>query len=496
MNVTSSDTPKKARKGIRQHRGRRFLAAMNALVCVLMALAALVIVNRLAYKYYYRWDQSSRSYYDLSDRTRTLLAGIDAEIDIVAFFQKRHEHFDDVRNLLREYQYEAAKTDSLKLTIQFIDPDRDLARTKELALKYDVPEPNVIVFETGGRRKYVEAKDIADYDYSMQEKRAVKKKVGFRGEEVFSSAIQSVLQAATPVVYCLTGHGERDVSDKNEQMGYSGVARVMLRDNMAVRPLLLTRESGIPKDCSVLLVAGPSRKLSSTEIEILSAYLSNGGRACFLLDPAKTTGIEELLQDWGVKLESEIVVGMTITGRELIVSQYGKHPVTRHLKNVATMFYKPRSVESLASSDSAVSVLAFNTRQGWAEKDLGQSPPVFDQGIDRVGPIGVAVGVEKAPAGAPAQESKPARIIVIGDSYFVCNGALSGAVGGNIDFFMSAMNWLAAREQLMGIAPKVPGELHLDMNRRQMNIAFLVVVGGMPGCIALIGLIVWRRRKH
>ena len=494
--MTPSDTSSKARKGIWRHRGRRFSAAMNACVCFLMALAALAIVNRLAYKYYYRWDQSSRDYYSLSDKTKMLLAGIDAEVDIVAFFQKRHAHFDDVRNLLREYQYEAAKTESLKLTIQFIDPDRDLARTKELALKYDVPEPNVIVFETGGRRNYVEAKDIADYDYSLQGKRAVKRKVGFKGEEVFSSAILSVVQTATPIIYCLTGHGERDVNDKNEQVGYSGVARVMLRDNMVVRPLLLTRETGIPQDCSVLLVAGPSRKLSSTEIDVLSAYLSNGGRACFLLDQARKTGIEELLQGWGVKLESEIVVGMTLTGRELVVSQYGNHPVTRHLRNVATMFYKPRSVESLESTNSAVSVLAFNTRQGWAEKNFGQNPPVFDPRIDRVGPIGVAVGVEKAPPGAPGQESKPTRIIVIGDSYFVCNAALSGAVGGNIDFFMSAMNWLAEREQLLGIAPKVPGELHLDMSRRQMNIAFLVVMGGMPAGIALIGLVVWRRRKH
>ena len=57
-------------------------------------------------------------------------------------------------------------------------------------------------------------------------------------------------------------------------------------------------------------------------------------------------------------------------------------------------------------------------------------------------------------------------------------------------------HWLAEREQLMGIAPRVPGELHLDMSRKQINLAFLVVMGGMPGCIALIGLVVWRRRRQ
>lgn len=494
--MISGNTSSNARKGIWRHRGRRFSAGLNACICVLIALGALAIVNRLACRYYYRWDQSSRDYYSLSDKTKMLLGSIDADIDVVAFFQKNHEHFNDVKNLLKEYEYEAAKTKSLNLTIHFIDPDRDLARTKELAMKYDVPKPNVIVFEAGGRRKYVRAKDIAQYDHSLQENRAVKKKVGFRGEEVFSSAIQGIVQGSTPTVYCLTGHGERDISDKNEQVGYSGIARAMLRDNMAVKRLLLTKKTGVPEDCSVLLVAGASRKLSSVELEILSEYLTNGGRACFLVDPARTTGVEELLQSWGVKLEPEIVVGMTLTGRELIVTQYGNHPVTRNLRNVATMFYRPRSVESIAPHDSSVTVLAFNTRQGWAEKNLKQTTPVFDAGIDRVGPIGVVVAVEKASSGGATVEAKPTRIIVIGDSYFVCNAALSSAVGGNIDFFMSAMNWLAEREQLMGIAPKVPGELHLDMSRKQINMAFLIVMGGMPAGIAVIGLIVRRRRMH
>ncbi len=104
--------------------------------------------------------------------------------------------------------------------------------------------------------------------------------------------------------------------------------------------------------------------------------------------------------------------------------------------------------------------------------------------------------MEKAPSGKSTAEAKPTRIIVIGDSYFVCNAALSSAVGGNIDFFMSAMNWLAEREQLMGIAPRVPGELHLDMSRKQINLAFLVVMVGMPAGIAVIGLIVRRRRRY
>jgi ABC-type uncharacterized transport system involved in gliding motility auxiliary subunit len=192
---------------------------------------------------------------------------------------------------------------------------------------------------------------------------------------------------------------------------------------------------------------------------------------------------------------------MTLTGLELFVTDFGDHPITRNLRNVTCIFYSPRSVEPLMRSEDApermdkprVSALAFCSSNGWAETSFEEHPPRFDRGVDRLGPISVAVAVEKGAVGAIDMQIRPTRIVVVGDSDFASNGALAG---GNLDFFMSALNWLLERDKLMGIAPKSPDELRFDMNLGQLRLLFIFVVIGMPTATMLLGYLVWLRRRR
>jgi ABC-type uncharacterized transport system involved in gliding motility auxiliary subunit len=169
------------------------------------------------------------------------------------------------------------------------------------------------------------------------------------------------------------------------------------------------------------------------------------------------------------------------------------------------MLYSPRSAEAvrpgaegigIAADQPRATVLATSTPDGWAEMDPAQTPPRFDEGVDRRGRIGVAVAVERGALRSIDVELSPTRLVVIGDSDFVSNGALKAGAGGNADFFMSAMNWLLEREALMAIAPKNPIDLRLDMNRDQVRTAFVQVVGFLPAIAALLGALVWIRRRR
>jgi len=503
--MTSQDGRKEAKWSIWRQRGRRFATGANVCVSVVLALLFTLMVDYLAYRYYAHWNVSWKKYYELSDRTKSLIASLKTDVDVLVFFRKSSELSDEVRNLLREYDYEAAKFRPRRLRIDFVDPDRDLTRARELAQKFDLTDANVVVFTSGGRTKYLEANEMGDYELAFDQNGPVKKRKGFRGEQVFSSAIQSVVQASSPVVYFLTGHGEHGIADYTEQSGYSSLARFLRRDNIDVRQLRLGEIRSIPEDCSALVIAGPRKKLSAGEIDMVSTYLNKSGRLLLLADPGTQIGLEKLLEEWGVRLGQGIVIGYTITGRELVVTEYGDHPITKNLKNVTTMFYMPRSIESTAPNESArtaqpdkprVTVLASNTKEGWEETDTKQRPARFDAGIDRRGPVPVAVAVEKGLVGDIDVEIKPTRIVAVGDSYFVSNAGLKSAIGGNIDFLMNAVNWLVAREALLAIGVKTPDELQLNMNRDQMRIAFLVIIGAIPSLVAFAGIIVWLGRRR
>lgn len=478
-----------------KNRRHRLWITLNTGAALLLALVITLMVNYLSFRHFYRTDLSRTQFYKLSSRTVSLLESLDKTVEVTVFFQPGNVLYEDIHNLLREYQFHGSR-----LNIQWVDPDRDISQTEELATKYQVTEPNVAVFDCEGRSKYVRADEIATIDKSS----GIDRITAFQGEQAFSSAILGVVQKTVPVVYFLTGHGERDVTSFDQRTGFSGVAQLIERDNTIVKPLLLSTEKQIPADCAVLIIAGSSQSMSKVEADIISTWLRRSGRLLLLSDAGRTAGLEKMLQEWGVLLRNDVVIDpeRTLTGREVFVSAYGRHPITAKLGNTAAIFHMPRSVEGDDSQQSKaaaadrplVTPLAFSSKNSWAEAQPDQVPAKYDPGTDDLkGPVSLAVAVEKGDtAGLLDMQIRPSRLVVFGDSGFVSN---SGLTGGDASLFMSSLNWLLDREQLMAIAPKIVNDTRLKLTREKVRVLFWSSVGVIPALAALLGTALWFRRR-
>lgn len=481
---------------------RRAAFRLNAIVAVMLAAAVLGMVNYLAGRFFLRWDVSSKGLYRLSDKTLNLVGGLPGEVRAIAFFQRNNEMFDKIESLVDSYRYASMKSDAPgRLVVEMVDPDRDLARARELTRKYGLDEANIVVFEHEGRKKIVRAADLIEVKTSVSRNAPFVRGVVFRGEQVFSSAIHNIVQAERPVMYFLAGHGEHEIDDYGKHSGYSTTARALRRENIELRTLRPGESRAVPEDCDLLAVAGPDRKLSSEEVNGIAEYLAASGRLLALMDPAVNSRLEGLLESWGARLEPGVVVdGETGAGRKVLVDSYGDHEVTRSLKNAGTVFYMPRPVQPVVYEEAAAdrpraTVLAESGPESWIEMDLNQSPARFDEGVDRPGPAPVAVAVERGVPEGIEIELKPTRIVVAGDSYFISNGALDETVGGNLDLLMNSVNWLLEREELLAIAPKAPDELRLGLNPERVRIAFGLLVGALPLAVILMGLCVLGARR-
>lgn len=478
---------------------KRRIMRVNAWVAVLLAAALVVMVNYVSSRHRLRIDLGQSKFYALTNQTRDLLDHAARDIRVVVFISIEHELYRDIRNLLREYAYASSR-----LQVEFVDPHRDLARSKELALKYDLTESDVVVFDAGDRRRIVPVKDIAEYDYAPMLSGRPKVMTAFRGEQLFSSAIQGLMQTKKPTVYFLAGHGEHAVDNFDRNTGYSIITRALNRNNIEVKSFSFGEANGLPADCDALVIAGPTRRLSRIEVEAVKNYLDNCGRLLLLLDAWVDGGLENLMETWGVRLVKDRVVGLTLTGQELLVNRYGEHPITANMKNITTIFNLPRSVEPLAVSNAAtlaqtadkprITVLASSTENGWAEMSANQNPPKFDPAVDRQGPIPVALAVEKGPLRGMDVGIKSTRIVIAGDSTMVSNGAL--LAGYPADFLINALNWLLERNASLAIVPREPQVFQVLMNRRQLRLVYLVVVGLLPAAAGLVGLLVWLKRRR
>jgi ABC-type uncharacterized transport system involved in gliding motility auxiliary subunit len=475
----------------------RWAFRLNLAVFFALALLLWGMLNYLSHRYFYRGDFNRTPLYQLSDKSLSLLAEVTNDVQVTVFLSPENSIYGDVLRLLEEYQLA-----SDRIQVETVDPFRNLVRSRELAEKYGVDDPDMVIFDGGERTQFVSRFDLVGVEYDPGKITPEPIAEYFHGETLFSSAIKAVTDVRRPRVYFLQGHGERDLENFDEYHGYSEFAQLIRRDNIDIQSLVLGERRAIPAVADALIVAAPSKRLSQPEVDILRAYLDGNGRILMMLEPVRDAGLKPLLEDWGVLIRDDVVIdgSRTLTGQEIVVTEYGSHPITEAVKGSTTIFYFPRSIEPVEVDTNElqevdrprVTVLAATSESGWAETDLSQRPLRYDVLEDRPGPIGIAAAVAKGPMPALDMEVRPARMVVFGDADFVSNGHLTG---GNADFLMASLNWLLEREEMMAIAPKAFEQYRLTLSRRNARRLVLILVGAIPGAFGLLGALVWLGRR-
>jgi ABC-type uncharacterized transport system involved in gliding motility auxiliary subunit len=134
----------------------------------------------------------------------------------------------------------------------------------------------------------------------------------------------------------------------------------------------------------------------------------------------------------------------------------------------------------------------------WGETDndpKDTAQPVNDPAKDHMGPLTLAVALEKGGVDDPRVKVETSRMVLIGNAAFISNDGLrQSAVG--LDFAINALNWLINREQLAGIPPKSKEAINLSLDETHMGRIALAVMGVIPTFIAVLGLMVWWRRRN
>lgn len=493
--------PKAKPEKTRSQAKNRVYTMLNVVAQVFLLLVFLVGINAIIFFYWYppRLDLTRSNYYKLSDKTKTLLKSLKKPVDVIVFFQPQTQDGNDskiypqVERLLNEYKYVQPQY----LHVEYVDPDRDLVRTRQLAEKYQVQVANVVVFASGDRNKFVNATDLVDYDKSnpLSEPRVA----AFKGEQQFTSAIQNVVEGKPLKVYFIQGHGERDPDDY-EKKGASTLGQYLRRDNLLVERLSLLEKPEIPADCDLLVIDGPSQAYQAFELKLIEDFFKRQGRAFIMLDPETNTGLEDLLKKYGVSIGNNLIMSkVDMLGQEMYNSTafgttFGQHAIVDKLEGKTLSFHYARTVEALQDSTLGYKVTDLvKTPEGfWAETALAKKVryEFNPEAGDKAGPVSLAAAVEPKTVGNVDTEGT--RIVVTGTSTFLQNDKMNAA---NMDFFLNSVNWLLKRPQLIGISPKRPQEFILGLNSRQLLTIGIVAIGVMPLAAAILGFGVWFRRR-
>jgi ABC-type uncharacterized transport system involved in gliding motility auxiliary subunit len=465
---------------------KKWLQGGHVVLAAFLAFILFAMVNYLVSRHYQRIDFTASQMHTLSDKTKAVLSELTEPLLITVFYQPNHALYERIYTLLKEYE-----KSSPKLEIDYIDPQRDVARAQTLANRYQIDTMDVVIFDFKGRSKYLKDDEIANIDRTGYLQGIPPSIKAFKAEEAFTSAILSVTQERNLKVGWVTGHGEKDPQG-SETSGVLQAVNLLTQDNLEVIPFsLLAQEKLSLTDYECVVVVGPTRRFTEAEIALLEVYLQEGGALLALLDPLVDSGVERVVSQWGIEIGSDVVVDPSqklpyVSAANVFISNYSAHQITDHLNGVAVILPLARSVGRAEEipEDVAVRTIAATTQHGWGETQLDDTTFVFDAESDKKGPVSVV---------ATAQGDR-SRVVVIGDSDFLTNSQIHNL--GNADLFLNSVNWLLSRENLISISPKVPEDQSLNLTEGQMARAFWQNVLGLPFLgLVLGGTVWWRRRK-
>ena len=443
---------------------RQYGRWLNAFWGGIMVFGIVAMINFLSNRYAERLDLTEGQLHSLSDLTIETLQNLDRDVEALAFIDGGENA--DLELLLAEFSNRGSR-----FSFEMIDPDRDPVRTEENGIR----RYNTLLIKSGDKEQQITELE----------------------EREITNALLKVTRERQDKVYLSVGHGERDPSNGPAGLGMLK-ERLQEVDYAIDDSLFLARAERVPRDCAVLVIAGPRTPFLPTEVAALRAYLREGGSVLALLDPLSESGLEGLLSEWGVSLGDDFVIDTSGIGSLFgldfttpVSVSYGDHPITRKHRGVMTFYQLGRSVGF--SSDAAGpgfqgEALALTSEAGWAEKDLrvlqgdGDSTVKLDEGVDTPGPISLAVAVE----------GESGRLVVFGDSDFATNQYFD--YQGNGDLALNALSWLAEDESLISIRPRQAGYNPIALTDSQGEWIFWISVVLYPLSIAFVGLLVVSRK--
>lgn len=474
---------------------RRWRIGFDVVLRTLLVLAVVAMVNFISAKFYQRFYLSSQTRVALSPRTLSVLHSLTNAVKVTLYFDRKDEFFPDIKALLDEYVGV-----NKNISIRVVDFVRDPGEAEKVKAQYKLgsaTDKDLVIFDCEGRVKIMGGAALTQYTLEQvpneKEREYRRRPVNFFGEKIFTAMLLSLQNPQPLKGYFLQGHGEPSLDD-NGNFGYLKFGATLEQNYITLTNLELLGDRTVPMDCNLLIIAGPAALFSEMELQKIDQYLTQGGRLLILFNYASlehATGLEPILQRWGVNVRADTVKDpeSTVTGQDVVVRQFGQHPVVASLGQLSLQLVLPRpvgkiTVENAPASAPQVTELVFSGPASTLVNDRSEPPHRYP----------LAAAVEQKPAAGTGNVRGNTRIVVAGDSIFLGNYYIEGA--GNRDFLNSAANWLLDRPQLLeGIGPKPVTEFRLMLTQQQKQQIRWLLLGALPGGVLFLGWLVWLVRR-
>lgn len=443
---------------------------MNMGALILLVLVLIVCVNYISVRHNKTWDLTSEQLNSLSDQSKKVLAGLNADAEFKVFF-KGTDALEDrqrIRQALSIFQ-----ENSSKVKVRYIDSYVENALAQEyLAALPDKDQEAAFAFiDIEGKRIRI------DSPY---------------GEEQITSALIKASRRSEKKIYFLTGHMERELTSESQQ-GLQGFYNELISASYKPEELSLVDKASVPEDAGLVAIVGPKAPLLDSEISVLKEYLKKGGRLLIAVDPGERHNLSQLTRAIGVDFKNNFIINLDPLTRQASGTAIGvdfdpQHPVTTAFPIGKTLTLFDLASElgrdpSLPESIKLVELVKTSPMSFVLKEIKSQVPPPKEQ---KSFPLMIAA------SGKLEDGTQDFNVIVSGDSDYLTNRLF--LVGSNRDLAMNSLASLTDQSDLISVRPKQAKNTQMILTSGS-RLGMIMAGISLPIFLLLLSGVFWFRRR-
>ncbi len=490
--IEISYAPMDTKRTVELRRIRRSVASgLVASMTVCIVFAVNFIFNEFNEKVDLSYFKTTRP----SESSKKMVGHLSEPMKVVLFFPGANE----VQERVQSYFEELAKA-SPKMTVKVADH----ALQPKLAKEMSVTRNGVVVLS---RKKQNEQITIG-----TKIERAKRKLRKLDGE--FQSTFLKVSRSQK-IAYFTVGHEERSQKRRDNIKGSSlrDLRTLLTKLNYRLKDLGVGQglANEIPKDASVVIVAGPRKEFLPGEVHALKTYLQNGGRALVALDPEAGWDAAPLLGPFGLKYAPVRLandryharVRYSKADRHVVFSiRFSAHPsvktLSRNAPKAASVFAGAGHLTEIPSTDGFGQQVQFTVHSmpfTWSDDNNNYE---FDSSTEKRKVYEIAAAVTSRPKGKGKKKAKKdaeegMRLLVFGDSDVLSDKYFRHP--GNAYLFLDAIKWLGGEERFIGETTSEE-DVRITHTRKEDQVWFYLTIFAVPALVLGGGIFYTRRRRR
>ncbi len=517
--LTPEQERERALKRVKRMKKLKYGALATALTALFVAgvVVVNVIVGVLNDRYQWNIDLTSSGLYEIDDKTISYLNQLNTDIELVVMADESLFAENAMLKVVDETLNRFKAEGNGHITLDYVDMTKNPDAVREYSQYYngEIVDGDIVV-AAGELVRVVAFEDVIKVEQSIDYTTYTQvANYSFIGEQSLLAAIMGVTDL-NPINVALLGKlGEANIYHGYESYNYQAICSLLEKNNYLCNDVDISADALDPAKYDMAVLVAPQNDLTQAQIDKLSAFLYNEGnyerKLLYFASSFQnaTPNLDAFLEAWGISVGDAVVyegsdtiahqvdtaLGMLrdIPGVSLTDSEYAAKLANKNLPIVAPI---SRPLELLYESNSGRTTEALLITSDTAYLQPlteGEDGETVDESNAETGSsILAALGHQHNTVSADTFTS---TVAVFGSWMFDAKVVEERSYN-NADYFVTVVNTMCGKENVITIAEKSLDTTSIAITAAQATTTRNIVVFIIPLLVAVIGFVVYVRRRN